>query len=252
MWVIIIFFFAHHYLSLFSQTFLMHRYAAHAAFKMNKFWERFFYLFAYVTMGSSYLSPWAYGVMHRMHHAYADTPRDPHSPKYFNNLFAMMLHTEKIFGDIGNYRVKVEERFTKNVPDWRSFDLWARSWPSRIMWGVVYVLFYFAFAPSPWWFLLLPVHFFMGPMHGAIINWFAHKYGYVNFKTENTSRNLMPVDVFMLGEGYHNDHHKFPSSINFGVKWFELDPVYPVIRFLSFVGIVKLNKGALQKIATEF
>src|SRR5580692_4734097 len=100
--VILIFFFAHHYLSLFSQTFLMHRYAAHAAFRMNKFWERFFYLF-------SYISAWAYGVMHRMHHAFADTPKDPHSPKYFNNLFAMMLHTEKIYGAIGNHRMQVEE-----------------------------------------------------------------------------------------------------------------------------------------------
>jgi stearoyl-CoA desaturase (delta-9 desaturase) len=92
----------------------------------------------------------------------------------------------------------------------------------------------------------------MGPVHGAIINWFAHKYGYVNFQTSNTSRNLMPLDVFMLGEGYHNDHHKFPSSINFGVKWYEIDPVYPVIRVLSWVGIVKLREGALKKVAAEF
>lgn len=249
---ILVFFFAHHYLSLFSQSFLMHRYAAHGAFTMNKFWEKFFYLFAYVTMGSSYLSAWAYGVMHRMHHAFADTPKDPHSPKYFNNLFAMMMHTEKIYGGIGNGTIEVEERFKKNVPSWPSFDKWARSWPSRIMWGFVYFAFYFYFAPSIWWYLLLPIHFFMGPVHGAIINWFAHKYGYVNFKSSNTSKNLMPLDIFMLGEGYHNDHHKFPSRINFGVKWYEIDPLYPIILFLNAVGIVKVKNTSYGHVESEF
>ncbi|MCS6833869.1 MAG: acyl-CoA desaturase, partial [Flammeovirgaceae bacterium] len=42
---VLIFLVTHWYLSLFSQTFFLHRYAAHALFKMNKFWERFFYLF---------------------------------------------------------------------------------------------------------------------------------------------------------------------------------------------------------------
>jgi stearoyl-CoA desaturase (delta-9 desaturase) len=42
---------------------------------MSKFWERFFYLFAYITQGSSYLSPRAYAILHRMHHAYTDTEK---------------------------------------------------------------------------------------------------------------------------------------------------------------------------------
>src|SRR5438477_3464822 len=96
---IIIFFTAHWYLSLFSQSFLQHRYASHRSFTMNKFWERFFYIFAYITQGSSYMSARAYGILHRMHHAYADTAKDPHSPKNFSNFFSMMLHTRKVFAD---------------------------------------------------------------------------------------------------------------------------------------------------------
>ena len=42
---ILIFFVAHYYLSLFTQTFYLHRYAAHKMFTMNKFWEKFFFLF---------------------------------------------------------------------------------------------------------------------------------------------------------------------------------------------------------------
>jgi len=53
---------------------------------MNKGWERFFFFFAWLTQGSSYLSPRAYGIMHRIHHAYTDTELDPHSPAYDKNL----------------------------------------------------------------------------------------------------------------------------------------------------------------------
>jgi stearoyl-CoA desaturase (delta-9 desaturase) len=49
---------------------------------MNKFWERFFYLLAYISQGSSYVSPKVYAIMHWMHHAYADTEKDPHSPRF--------------------------------------------------------------------------------------------------------------------------------------------------------------------------
>jgi stearoyl-CoA desaturase (delta-9 desaturase) len=47
-------------------------------FTMSKAWEKFFYILSWIFQGSSYLSPRAYGIMHRMHHAYADTEKDPH------------------------------------------------------------------------------------------------------------------------------------------------------------------------------
>ena len=53
MLVILLFLIIHWYLSLFMQTFLQHRYAAHGAFSMSNFWERFFYIAAYITQGSS-------------------------------------------------------------------------------------------------------------------------------------------------------------------------------------------------------
>jgi len=69
------------YSSLFFQTFFQHRYAAHRAFEMSKFWEKVFFIFTYIAQGTSYMSPRAYAIMHRMHHAYTDTEMDPHSPK---------------------------------------------------------------------------------------------------------------------------------------------------------------------------
>ena len=252
MTAILIFFIAHWYLSLFSQSFFDHRYAAHGSITMNKFWERFFYIFAYITQGSSYMSPRAYAIMHRMHHAYTDTEKDPHSPRFSSGIINMMMRTNKIYLGIYKGTLQVEDRFTKNVPDWLAFDKWAMSYTSSIMWTLIYIAYYVYFAPSYWWYLLLPVHVLMGPVHGTIINWYAHKYGYRNFEMSNTSRNLMPLDVFMLGEGYHNNHHKYASSANFGYKWYEIDPVYLVILLLNFWGIVKIKKESRQRMVSEY
>lgn len=210
---------------------------------MSPFWERVSFLLSYIVQGTSYLSPYAYAVMHRMHHAYTDTPKDPHSPSYDKNLFAMMWRTKKVYFNVRHHKKEVEDRFKKNVPHWPMLDRIGHSGYSRLAWGALYVAFYAVFAPSAWFFLLLPIHFFMGPIQGAIINWFAHRVGHVNHKMENTSKNLMPFDIFMLGEGYHNNHHRFPSRIKFSEKWFEIDPVYPIIVLFNWLGIVRLNKA---------
>lgn len=74
--------------------------------------------------------------------------------------------------------------------------------------------------------------------HGSPAQGDHHKYGYVSFKVNNTSKNLFPLDFLMLGEGCHNNHHKFGNRSNFGVKWFEFDPVYPFILLFLKLGII--------------
>ena len=240
--IILLFFLCHWYLAIFSQTFLQHRYASHAAFSMSKFWERFFYILAYIGQGSSYLSPRVYAIMHRMHHAYTDTEKDPHSPKYDDNVFAMMWRSRTFTAGVFNNKIEIEERFLKNLPDWKAFDRIANNWISRVLWIGIYIALYILFAPSAWWFLLLPIHITMVAFHGAVINWFAHKYGTINFKMKNTSRNLYPMDLFLLGEAYHNNHHKTPSAVNFGRRWYQVDLLYPVLLFLNWIHIIRIDK----------
>jgi stearoyl-CoA desaturase (delta-9 desaturase) len=243
MLIILSFFVAHWYLSLFFQTFFLHRYASHRAFTMNKTTEKIFFVLTWIFQGSNYLSPYGYGVMHRMHHAFADTENDPHSPKYDETIWNMMWKTKTIYSDIANKRLVPDGRFTEGVPQWEAFDKFARSWPSRLFWGAVYVSVYVLFAPNPWFWLLLPVHFLMSPIHGAIINWFAHKYGYRNFEVGDTSKNFLPVDFLMMGESYHNNHHKYGSRPNFGgVRWHELDPTYQIIKLLNFFKVIQVVK----------
>jgi stearoyl-CoA desaturase (Delta-9 desaturase) len=243
MTVILVFFIASWYLSLFFQTFFLHRYAAHKAFTMSKFTEKVVFILTWLFQGSNYLSAYGYGVMHRMHHAFADTEDDPHSPKYDETIWNTMWKTKTIYSDIANKRMIVEKRFSEGVPQWEAFDKFARSWPSRIFWAGVYISVYYVYADVWWLWLLLPIQFLLSPIHGAIINWFAHKYGYRNFEVGDTSRNFLPVDFLMMGESYHNNHHKNGSRPNFGgVRWHEIDPTYVVMKVLDKMKIIRLNK----------
>lgn len=230
------------YSSLFFQSFFLHRYAAHQVFTMSKRTEKITFLLTWLCQGPSYLSAYGYGIMHRMHHAYTDTDKDPHSPKYDGNMFSMMWKTKNIYQDINNQRITVDQKFMKNVPQWKNFDRFASSRSSRITWGVVYFLLFLTFTTAWWQWLLLPVLYLMAPIHGVIINWFGHIYGYINFKTTDTSKNLFRFDFLMMGEGYHNNHHKYSSRANFGgVNWYEVDVTYVIMRILNKIGIIKLK-----------
>src|SRR5213595_4008587 len=96
---IAIFFVGHWVSSVFFQTFFLHRYGAHKQFTMSKGWERFFHLLTYLTQGSSFLNPRGYAILHRMHHAYSDTEKDPHSPLFATDAVSMMLKTKHEYDD---------------------------------------------------------------------------------------------------------------------------------------------------------
>jgi stearoyl-CoA desaturase (delta-9 desaturase) len=211
-------------------------------FSMNKFWERFFYLFTFITQGSSFLNPRAYAILHRMHHAYSDTEKDPHSPHFFKDVWHMTMHTKDIYLNYAKYNVQPEKTFQGNYPEWTLMDRISDMWIVRILFGVLYFLFYLKFAPYWFLFLLLPVHFFMGPVHGAIVNWCGHKYGYANHNNEDHSKNSLPLDFLLMGELMQNNHHKSPNSPNFAQKWFEFDPTYPLMRLFNFIGVIRLRK----------
>lgn len=237
---ILLFLILHWYLSLFGQTFFLHRYAAHKMFTMNKFWEKFFYIFSWVTQGSSYLNARAYAILHRMHHAYSDTEKDPHTPHFFKEVFTMMLYTRKIYNGVLNRTTTIEEKFDRNFPEYKRVDKIADSWTVRLLFVAGYIVFYAFFATAWWQYLLLPIHFLMGPIHGAIVNWAGHKYGYRNFKDGDKSRNTLALDFLMMGELFQNNHHHAGSKPNFASKWFELDPTYPIIWTLDKLRVIQL------------
>lgn len=210
---------------------------------MSKGWERFFYFLTFITQGSSFLNPRAYAILHRMHHTYSDTEKDPHSPHFFKDVWSMTIQTKDIYLQYAKRKVEPEEAFRGGYPEWPWLDKLSDSWITRILFGLGYVAFYVAFAPSYWWFLLLPIEFLISPIQGAIVNWCGHKYGYTNYDNGDKSRNSTPIDLFLLGELFQNNHHKSANNPNFARRWFEFDPTYPVMRLLNALHIIKLRRA---------
>ncbi len=236
-------FFASHWLgAVFFQSFFQHRYAAHRMFTMSRGWERFFHLCTYLLQGASYLDPRGYAILHREHHAFSDTERDPHSPLFHANAMRMMMHTRVRYHAYAHREAEPEPRFLAGeFPSWPALDRIGQSWVMRLGWVGLYVGFYVAFATAWWQFLLLPFHFVMGPVHGAIVNWCGHRYGYRNFTLTDASRNTLPVEVLTMGELFQNNHHKHPQRANFGSRWFEVDPTYQVMRVLAALRIIDMR-----------
>jgi stearoyl-CoA desaturase (delta-9 desaturase) len=235
------FFAAHWVLAVLFQSLFQHRYAAHRMYAMGPRTEKAMNLLAYLVQGPSYLVPRAYAILHREHHAYSDTEKDPHSPHNYRGFVSMMMDTKHRYDGYAYKRAQPEPRFLGGYPEWDALDRLSQSRLMRAAWIVAYTAFYLAFATSAWQFLLLPVHFLMGPVHGAIVNWAGHKYGYANFDNGDKSRNTLPMDVLCMGELFQNNHHKFGMSPNFAARRWEVDPTWWVMRGLHAVGLVRIT-----------
>jgi stearoyl-CoA desaturase (delta-9 desaturase) len=235
-------FLGHWWSSVFFQSFFLHRYAAHRMFTMSKGWERFFYLCTFVFQGSSFLLPRGYAILHREHHAFADTERDPHSPHFYRSWWSMMVQTARRYHGINTGTVQPEPRFEGEYPRWPLLEWLGDRWLTRVVFGAAFAVVYILVAPHWAYWLLLPIHWVMGPTHGLIVNWFGHKNGYRNFETRDESKNSLPFDFVTVGELFQNNHHKHSNRPNFAWRRWELDPTWQVMRVLSWLGIIQLRQ----------
>lgn len=238
-WSILFALVLHWYISLFCQTFFLHRYAAHGMFKLSKTMERFFYLLTFFSQGPSFLNPKAYALLHQAHHKYSDTDKDPHSPHFYPNLKKMMIKTFHDYHQL--VRNPVGMRQDHHYPTWPMLDKFASTWTHTLLWSGIYLSIYSIIVESRWGFLALIIHFLMGPIQGAMVNWFGHKLGYRNYSLPDKSTNTLPVDFLLMGELYQNNHHQHPMDLNFAKRWFEWDPTYPIIWFMEKLGIIVIR-----------
>lgn len=180
-------------------------------------------------------------MMHRLHHAHTDEEEDPHSPHYSPNLFLLLVKTRNNYNDIFKGTQAVEEKYKKDLPEWIAFDRIAHTWIARVCWALVYVAIYVWLADEWWMYLFLPFTLAMGAIQGAVVNWWAHKFGYENFQLTNTSKNILPVDILFAGEAYHNNHHRHPGRPNNAVRWFEVDVTYQLMVLMHRMRIIRMN-----------
>ena len=182
--------------------------------------------------------------MHRMHHAYSDTLKDPHSPKrwgIFGTLIGQLISYNKTLRELDlknpDYTAMVHDLdFDVNILNRKNISMlpYAIQLAIAITCGWVF---------NCW---LLGSAYFFGmmshPIQGWLVNSFGHAVGYTNFDVSDDSRNNTLVAWLCFGEGYQNNHHRFPKSAKFSVRWFEFDMGYMVANILARFGMLKISK----------
>lgn len=203
-----------------------HRYFSHRAYKTSR-WMQFL-------IGCLGASAWQKGPMwwaaeHRQHHRHSDQEGDPHSP----------IIRSFWWSHVG-WVLDRNNRFThwNELKDWHKYPelKWLDRFhfiPGFLLAGLCYWLL--GWSGVVWGFVLSTVCLY----HTTFcVNSVCHIFGYRRFATTDESRNNWLVAVLTLGEGWHNNHHHYPSCARQGFKWYEVDVTYYVLLVMGKLGLV--------------
>ena len=76
------------------------------------------------------------------------------------------------------------------------------------------------------------------------VNSATHMWGRRRFNTRDDSRNTWWIAIVSFGEGWHNNHHAYPTSARHGLAWYEFDPSWLLIKALKAFGVARAIKVA--------
>jgi stearoyl-CoA desaturase (delta-9 desaturase) len=203
-----------------------HRYFSHKSYRLDRLTQ---FMLAFGGTTASQKGPLWWAAHHRNHHRFSDTERDVHSPKRG----FWWSHVGWILCDKYNEADRSQIRDFARYPELRFIDKhdWIGPWTLAITclliggWSGLLIGF---FASTV---LLWHVTF--------TVNSVAHVMGRRAYETDDTSRNTLLVALATGGEGWHNNHHRYPWSARQGFRWWQIDVTYYVLRALSWVGIVR-------------
>ena len=211
---------------MFGITAGFHRYFSHRSFKTSRGFQFFL---AFLGQSSAQRGVLWWAAKHRYHHKYSDTEQDVHSPVQHGFWYSHVLWIFSKRGRITDYTlIKDFQKYPELV--W--LDKWDRVPP--ILLGVL------VWAIAGWSGLV--VGFFVSTVllfHGTFtINSLSHVIGKQPYVTGDDSRNNWLLAIITLGEGWHNNHHHFPSATPQGFHWWQIDVTYYILKILSIFRIV--------------
>ena len=225
---------------MFGLTAGYHRYFSHRTYKTSRFFQ---FILALLGAMSIQKDPMWWAAHHRNHHRYTDTSKDAHSPRMFGFFWAHMgwvmckknanLVPDDLVPDLAKYpELKFLNRHQK--------------WPV-LLYVLLCALTGFAvqFGLPQWETTAGQVFvwsFFVGTivLHHVtfLVNSAAHVWGNRAYETNEDSRNNWWVAFLTMGEGWHNNHHRYPGSERQGFFWWQVDVTHYVLQALAWFGIV--------------
>ena len=220
-------------------TGVYHRYFSHKTYSTSRPFQFVLALLGGTTVQRGPLW-WAYH--HRHHHQHSDEEDDVHSPHIHGFLWSHIgwITSRRNFPtdyskvrDLDRYPELVFlNRFDSIVPAAFAFALWGLG---ALLQSHAPGLHTSGSQMLVWGFFISTTALFHGT---SCINSMAHLMGRRRYATGDDSRNSFILAVITLGEGWHNNHHRYQSSTRNGFFWWEIDPTYYLLKVLSRTGLV--------------
>ncbi len=230
---------AYYLVRMFAITAFYHRYFSHRAFETSRPVQL---VFAVLGATAVQRGPLWWAGHHRVHHGHSDREGDVHSPVRDSFWFSHVGW----FLTRGNFRTRLEHvRDLARFPELRFLDRFDVLVPLLSI-GALFGLGAALQAVWPtlgtsglqmavWGFSVSTVALY----HGTFcINSLAHRLGSRRYETRDESRNNLALSLITLGEGWHNNHHRYPAAARQGFFWWEVDVSYYVLRAMAAVGLV--------------
>ncbi|MCA1590173.1 MAG: fatty acid desaturase [Acidobacteria bacterium] len=206
-----------------------HRLLTHRGFKAPKWLEYFMSLCGSLAMQSG---PLTWVTTHRIHHAFTETEKDPHSPR----AGTYWAHIGWIFrGTAQNQSWATMQRYCPDITR-DKFQIVLNKYYYVPLIAVGLGLFAFGGIGMVLWGIFLRT--VVGWHFTWMVNSATHLWGTRRFETRDDSRNNALVAAVTFGEGWHNNHHAHPRSAKHGLAWYEFDPNWMQIYVLEKLGIV--------------
>ncbi len=219
-------------LALLVSTVYLHRCLSHRALRLSP-WARGAGRFS--TWMLTGMRPRQWVAVHRMHHAYADTARDPHSP-------IVLGYARVQFTNAGLYRKAARDpavvaRYARDIP----VDRWDKLLFDRaylglgLGMGLLVLLLGWELAV-----VAAVVHTAYYLLANGAINAVGHRWGRRPF--DNRATNNRWLAWVAVGEGLHNNHHAIPTSSRLSLAPGEVDPGWWCIRLMVFLGAASVRQ----------
>ncbi len=224
-------------ITMMAVTLYLHRDQAHRALDLHPALRHFFRFWIFCTSGML-TKEWV--AIHRKHHAYCETPDDPHSPVIYGIKKVLFEGAELYRAEKNN--PETLEKFGRGTPDdWLERNFYLRFPYTGIILIVLADLLLFGIPGI----IIIAVQMLSMPFFAAgVINGLGHYSGYRNFECDDAATNIVPWGVLMGGEELHNNHHAFPTSAKFSVRRWEFDIGWLYIRVFQVLGLAKVKKVA--------
>jgi stearoyl-CoA desaturase (delta-9 desaturase) len=206
-----------------------HRLLTHRGFTTSKWFTRLLATFGTLGVQSG---PITWVTTHRIHHAFTETEKDPHSP--LNG--AYWAHIGWIFR--GTAQAHTDATLQRYSPDLMRdpYLVFINKYYYLTTIAVSGVLFLIG-----GWPMVLTAIFLRTVISWHftwMVNSVTHIWGSRRFETRDDSRNNALVAAVTFGEGWHNNHHAFPRSARHGLTWAEFDVNWVQIILMEKLGLI--------------